>query len=200
MIDTLIYSNNQLFLIQRNYAFGGFDWAFDENGNLRSDLTEEDLRKFEAFKKKHPQEWEAFVKNGNRDSRTRSSGSSSYGNSSHGSSSNWRDEWDRANEDMKESLRNLNRSRYVSKKALEGAKYGGYIGGGLSLIPAWNAEERVARKLAKRHPNWSKKKIRAIAAAAPYIYVGVGTIGGTVAGYKLAGHRAGKKFDRLYPK
>jgi hypothetical protein len=49
-----------IILRQKEFAFGGFDWAFDSDGKLRTDMSEEDHRKFEAMKKKHPDEWKEF--------------------------------------------------------------------------------------------------------------------------------------------
>lgn len=46
-----------IILRQKEFAFGGFDWAFDSEGKLRTDMSEEDQRKFEAMKKKYPNEW-----------------------------------------------------------------------------------------------------------------------------------------------
>ena len=40
-----------IILRQKQFAFGGFDWAFDSNGKLRTDLTDEDKAKLEAYKK-----------------------------------------------------------------------------------------------------------------------------------------------------
>ena len=40
-----------IILRQKFYSFGGFGWFFDDRGNLKNDLTEEDQRKFEALKK-----------------------------------------------------------------------------------------------------------------------------------------------------
>lgn len=51
-----------IILRQKEFAFGGFDWAFDSDGKLRTDMSEEDQRKFEAMKKKHPNEWQEFQK------------------------------------------------------------------------------------------------------------------------------------------
>lgn len=41
-----------IILRQKEFAFGGFDWAFDNNGKLRTDLSDEDKAKLEAYKKK----------------------------------------------------------------------------------------------------------------------------------------------------
>lgn len=56
-----------IILRQKEFAFGGFDWAFDSDGKLRADMSEEDQRKFEAMKKKHPDEWKEFQRRGNKD-------------------------------------------------------------------------------------------------------------------------------------
>ena len=56
-----------IILRQKEFAFGGFDWAFDNNGKLRTDLSDEDKAKFEAYKKKYSKEWEEFKKRGNKD-------------------------------------------------------------------------------------------------------------------------------------
>lgn len=61
-----------IILRQKEFAFGGFDWAFDSDGKLRTDMSEEDQRKFEAMKKKHPDEWKEFQ----RRQKNKSSGSS----------------------------------------------------------------------------------------------------------------------------
>lgn len=70
-----------IILRQHNFSFGGFGWAYDDSGNLRSDLTNEDKAKLGAFKKKYPNEWKEFEKNGYSDqpkSSNRSGGSSDY--------------------------------------------------------------------------------------------------------------------------
>lgn len=76
-----------IILRQKLYAFGGFDWWFDENGKEKPDLTEEDKRKLDAFKKKYPREWEDFqnrkkYSSGSGSSYSRPSSSSSSGSSS----------------------------------------------------------------------------------------------------------------------
>ena len=66
-----------IILRQKEFAFGGFDWAFDSDGKLRADMSEEDHRKFEAMKKKHPDEWKEFQ-------RRKKEGGSRNGNTSSG--------------------------------------------------------------------------------------------------------------------
>lgn len=56
-----------IILRQKEFAFGGFDWAFDSNGKLKTDLSDEDKAKLEAYKKKYSKEWEEFKKRGNKD-------------------------------------------------------------------------------------------------------------------------------------
>ena len=115
-----------IILRQKQFAFGGFDWAFDSNGKLRTDLTEEDRRKFEAMKKKYSKEWSDFVANGNKDKKSRpnynysrssnsnpNSGSSNSSNGSSSSNSNsnsywddwfkkWKEDWDKQDKKWKE--------------------------------------------------------------------------------------------------
>lgn len=73
-----------IILRQREFGFGGFEWAFDSNGNLRSDMSEEDKHKFEAMRKKHPEEWEEFQrrKKEDRGSSRSNSGPRMYRNGS----------------------------------------------------------------------------------------------------------------------
>jgi hypothetical protein len=66
-----------IILRQKEFGFGGFDWAFDNDGKLRTDMSEEDQRKFEAMKKKHPDEWKEFQRR-QKNKSSGSSGSSSY--------------------------------------------------------------------------------------------------------------------------
>ena len=66
-----------IILRQKEFAFGGFDWAFDSDGKKRN-LDSEDERKFEAMKKKYPKEWEEFQRK-QKEGRSSSSSRSNSG-------------------------------------------------------------------------------------------------------------------------
>lgn len=65
-----------IILRQKEFAFGGFDWAFDSDGKKRN-LDSEDERKFEAMKKKYPKEWEEFQRKQKEGRSSSSSGNNS---------------------------------------------------------------------------------------------------------------------------
>jgi len=65
-----------IILRQKEFTFGGFDWAFDSDGKKR-DLDSEDERKFEAMKKKYPKEWEEFQRRQKEGGPSSSSGNNS---------------------------------------------------------------------------------------------------------------------------
>ncbi len=100
-------------LRQKEFGFGGFDWAFDSEGNLRTDLTEEDQRKFEVMKKKHPQEWEEFQRR-QKEKKSRSSQDSDqyYGDYGYGPTSD-------------EQIKNMGKW-YQRKRASRAISYGAW--------------------------------------------------------------------------
>ena len=110
-----------IILRQKFYSFGGFDWFFDDRGNLKSDLTEEDRRKFEAMQKRHPKEWEEFKRNGNRDRRSYRSSSSNSSSSNSGFSDydDWFKKW---NEDFKKQQEEAKRRQEEAKRKFEEAE------------------------------------------------------------------------------